>query len=47
MSYVTAGDFADDQRVTDQVVVQQPSESGRIRPKVIDPYGGVDQDGND
>lgn len=48
MSHITAGDFPDDERVAhDQVVVQQPSESGRICTEVVDPHGGVDQYGYD
>jgi hypothetical protein len=46
--HVVAGDFSNDERVTyNQVIVQQPSESGRIVTKVVDPHGGVDQYGHD
>lgn len=48
MSHVAAGDFSNDERVTDnQVAVQQPSESGRIGAKVVDPHRSVDQYGHD
>ncbi len=48
MSHVAAGDFSNDERVTyHQVIVQQPSESGRIGTKVVDPHGSVDQYGHD
>ena len=48
MFHVAAGDFSNDERVTyNQVIVQQPSESGRIATKVVDPHGGIDQYGHD
>jgi hypothetical protein len=48
MFHVAAGDFSNDEGVTyDQVIVQQPSEKGRIATKVVDPHGGIDQYGHD
>lgn len=42
MFHVAARDFSDDERMTeDQIVVQQASEHGGVRSKMIDPHGRI------